>query len=108
MALDKAVKQDIAQRMGYHPANVDSAQSHDTARKVVIAATQKLVALPMDARHRSLVITNMEVALMWANKGIALGEQGSPVAKDGALVTSISGATPTPTASAPRRSASGS
>ncbi len=90
MALDKATKQDILHRMGYHPANKDSAVSHDTARKVAIAATNKLVALPMDARHRSLVITHMETALMWANKGIALGEQGSPVAKDGAVVADTS------------------
>lgn len=82
----KALKTDVQERMGYHPANPSSAVSHDAARKTVIAATLKLVALPMDARHRSVVITKMEEALMWANKGIALGEQGSPVAKDGAVV----------------------
>lgn len=87
----KALKMDIQERMGYHPANADSAVSHDTARKTVIAATQKLVALPMDARHRSLVITHMEMALMWANKGIALGETGSEVAKDGDRVHKIDG-----------------
>lgn len=94
MALDKAIKADIKNRMGYHPANADSAVSHDSARQTVIAATNKLVALPMDARHRSVVITKMEEALMWANKGIALGEQGSPVAKDGAAVADTSAPAP--------------
>jgi hypothetical protein len=86
MALDKAQKAEIKNRMGYHPANKESAVHHDAARTKAINATIALASLPMDARHRAVVITKMEEALMWANKGIALGETGSPVAKDGATV----------------------
>ena len=89
MALDKATKAEIKNRMGYHPANAESAVHHDAARNKMIAATVAVCSLPMDERHRSLVITKMEEALMWANKGIALGESGSPVAKDGTVVNNV-------------------
>jgi hypothetical protein len=63
---------DLAQRFAYHPPSTpETVQAHERVRALLGEAAQQLGALLPDGRERSLAITHLEDALMWANASIA-------------------------------------
>jgi hypothetical protein len=69
---------ELRNRFGFHSkSRQDNALQHRNARVICFEAALGLNALFPDGREKALVMTHLEEALMWANKGIAL-QDGEP------------------------------
>jgi hypothetical protein len=63
---------DLAHRFAYHPpVTPETVKAHERARALLGEVAQELGGLLPDGRERSLAITHLEDALMWANASIA-------------------------------------
>ena len=78
---------EIDHRIGYHPANDDTAPLHDTVRKDVIKLMKKWNRELPAGRELALAFTDLQSAAQWANTAIACGSDGAPVATQGGVVS---------------------
>ena len=63
---------DLANRFTYHPPGDDETiQKYVTIRNNAFAFATRIDALAPDSREKSLAITHLEEAVMWANAAIA-------------------------------------
>ncbi len=63
---------DLYVRFGFHPADTQDRQDrHGQVRQACLRAAQALDDLVPEGREKSLAITKLEEAMMWANAGIA-------------------------------------
>lgn len=63
---------DIQNRFEYHPPKDENTKwSHERVRAVCLNAAIEINALCPDGREKSLAITKLEEAMMWANAAIA-------------------------------------
>lgn len=58
-------------RFRFHPATDLTGPMHDEARRLILAAAEDLAEFVPEGRHRSLMLTALQEAMMWANAGIA-------------------------------------
>lgn len=62
---------DILNRFKFHPATETTGPQHDQVRTMCLDVAQDLTALLPESREKSLAITKLEEAMMWANAAIA-------------------------------------
>lgn len=63
---------DLAQRFDYHPPSDDSIRhAHEEVRYALLTVARVINELCPDGREKSLAITKLEEAMMWANAAIA-------------------------------------
>lgn len=73
MGMPPVDRAEVARRMTWVPATTSERQrQHAMAHRVVLEAAGDLAELLPECREKSLAITALEEALMWANKAIAL------------------------------------
>lgn len=77
MATIKPISSEEGDRFRFHPATEVTGPLHDRARSAVSSAAATLCALVPDGRHRSLMLTALQEAMMWANAGIACDTEDS-------------------------------
>lgn len=65
---------DLEKRFTYHPPKNDQAKQYDVIRKHMLDIASFLDAYIPDSREKSLAITKLEEATMWANAAIARNE----------------------------------
>jgi hypothetical protein len=65
-------RDDLHNRFSYHPATPDTAESYAHLRQMFEALALAVDGQAPDSREKSLAITHLEDALMWANKAIAM------------------------------------
>lgn len=65
--------EEIEARLGLYPAEPGSerAKKMERAREMVVKLTLELNAMVPTGRENSLMVTHLEEALVWANKGIS-------------------------------------
>lgn len=69
-------RQELDQRFNYHvPGQQSIQQAHETVRQAMKTAASVVCDLVPPGRERSLAITELESAMMWANAGIARHQQ---------------------------------
>jgi hypothetical protein len=64
-------RDDIENRFTYHPPSEDRAVKHVQIREHGKALVELLNETVPDGREKSLAITKIEEAVMWANAGLA-------------------------------------
>jgi hypothetical protein len=63
---------DLDDRFDHHPPQDDNTvHCHETTREVLKEATHSVLELLPECREKSLFVTKMEEAMMWANAAIA-------------------------------------
>lgn len=64
---------DIDNRFSFHPATPENGKGiiHDGIREEFKSFAHRMNGTLPDGREKSLVITHLEEAMMWANAGIA-------------------------------------
>ena len=76
---------EMTRRMGYHPvASSGQKQVYEANRSYFIQLANYLVTLGPDTREKSLALTALQEALMWANAHVACNAVG---ANEGDLYT---------------------
>lgn len=68
---------DLKKRFTHHPPTGNQMQKYDNIRKNALAFAELIDAMCPDSREKSLAITSLEEAVMWANAAIARNE-GTP------------------------------
>jgi hypothetical protein len=64
--------EDINHRFSYHPPkDTETIKAHEDVREELRVTASLLDAMLPDSREKSLAITKLEEALMWANAAIA-------------------------------------
>jgi hypothetical protein len=76
---------EIKNRVGYHPANDDTAPLHDLVRQDIIKVMNRWDQKLPDGREKSLAFTELQSAAQWANAASA--RHGAAVASNGAVVS---------------------
>lgn len=69
-----------ADRMGYHKATPETVPLHRELRQDFIHCADMVIRKVPAGRERSLALTHLQTALMWANAGIAI--ELAPLALD--------------------------
>lgn len=64
-------KNEIRHRFGYHKGTAETMPKHEQVREAFIAFGEFLDEVLPDGRAKSTSFTNLQVASMWANYGIA-------------------------------------
>lgn len=67
-AVDRA---ELENRFGFHPATDETRELHQQVRTSFIEFTEELIGILPEGREKSLVLTHLEEASMWANAAIA-------------------------------------
>jgi hypothetical protein len=63
---------DIENRFAYHPPTTEQRKSdHETVREMCKSLAHSLNALLPEGREKSLAVTHLEDAMMWANAALA-------------------------------------
>lgn len=63
----------------FHPSRcVEQQARHECVRATMLAAARQVLELCPPSRERSLAITKLEEAMLWANAAIARNESGGP------------------------------
>lgn len=69
------MEEDIHERIdndfSFHPATEETGPKHDSVRQIVRDAAHALADVVPTGRERSVALTKLEEAMMWANAGIA-------------------------------------
>ena len=64
--------EDLRNRFEHHPPETTTAvQAHEAVRGRLLAAALELNEFVPDGREKSLMVTHLEDAMMWANAAIA-------------------------------------
>lgn len=71
--------EDIVNSLAYHPATADTAPQFDRVRSAIIAVSVAWNEELPECREKSLALTALQEAMMWANASIALQ---TPLARD--------------------------
>jgi hypothetical protein len=67
--------EDLKHRFQFHPADAQNTQDdHRSIRGACLEAAYKVNDIVPEGREKSLAITKLEEAMMWANAGIARGD----------------------------------
>lgn len=66
--------QDLQKRFTYHAPKTDQPERYEVLRKAGLDLAAQILNLCPPSRERSLAITNLEQAVMWANAAIARNE----------------------------------
>lgn len=66
--------EDLDKRFTYHPPKGDQAERYIAIRLVALEFARDLDEYCPDSREKSLAITHLEEAVMWANASIARNE----------------------------------
>lgn len=70
---------DLATRFRYHPADTEAKRgAHEEVRAVCHDTAKSINALVPEGREKSLAVTKLEEAMMWANAGLARSPSGVP------------------------------
>lgn len=64
-------RSELENRFGFHPATEETRQHHQFIRNSFIDFTDDLLNVLPDGREKSLVLTALEEASMWANAAVA-------------------------------------
>lgn len=70
-ATDKQLLDRIENDFTYHPPRGDQAERYVQLRQMAKSMALQIVGLCPDGRERSLALTHLEDAVMWANAAIA-------------------------------------
>jgi hypothetical protein len=63
---------DLKHRFQFHPADTENKQlDHEGVRDVCLQAAEFFDGVMPDGREKSLAVTKLEEAMMWANAGVA-------------------------------------
>jgi len=62
---------DLENRFAYHPADAPTGEQHDHVRQICLSAALDFNDRVPEGREKSLAITRLEEAMMWANAAIA-------------------------------------
>ena len=62
---------DLRNRFAYHAPDGGKAKMHEHVRAVMLTAAHSVNAAGPDSREKSLAVTALEEAMMWANAMIA-------------------------------------
>lgn len=65
---------DITNRFTYHPASEEQGLKYDDLRSAGLALATLIDRSAPNSREKSLAITKLEEAIMWANAAIARNE----------------------------------
>ena len=65
---------DLENRFTYHPPKEDQVKRYEAIRTLMLDVALFLDANILDSREKSLAITHLEEATMWANAAIARNE----------------------------------
>ncbi len=65
-------------RFRFHPATAKTGPTHDAVRSEVLALACTLTTLVPAGRHRSLMLTSLQEAMMWANAAVACDTTPEP------------------------------
>jgi len=68
-------RKEIEIRFAYHTATGTQTDSYEVLRALARDFALEILELVPESREKSLAITHLEEALMWANAGIARREQ---------------------------------
>lgn len=69
-------KLDLENRFDYHqPRDDETKRRHEQVRAVCLGAALDIDGLLPEGREKSLAVTKLEEAMMWANAGIARAPQ---------------------------------
>ena len=81
LALEDLARRDVNERFRFHPATSATGPKHEEIRdKHRELALWVLANLP-DSRERSLALTALQEAMMWANAGVAIHTKPEPLAQ---------------------------
>jgi hypothetical protein len=69
--IDSDLQNRIENDFRFHPADEARGEQHAKVREVLRDAAVDIVRLVPSGRERSLALTKLEEAMMWANAGIA-------------------------------------
>jgi len=70
--------EEINRRMGYHPATADTIPQFERNRHEAISLADMWDQWLPDGREKSLALTALQEALMWANAAVACQTQAEP------------------------------
>ena len=65
---------DLGNRFTYHAPKADQSERYQRIREYALAFADSINIQCPDSREKSLAITNLEQAVMWANAAIARNE----------------------------------
>jgi len=75
VASKEEIKQRVVEGMSFHPNTSQRvALVHDTIRERMISTTMELIDLTPESREQSLMLTHLEIALMFATKSVAVDQ----------------------------------
>ncbi len=69
--------ENLKKRFTYHAPKENQPQKYENIRKNALAFAELLDVMCPDSREKSLAITALEEAVMWANASIARNEDGA-------------------------------
>lgn len=69
--LSSTEKEELSTRFTYHPPTEEQRIKYETLRPIAKDFAASVMALCPDSRERSLALTHIEEAVMWANAAIA-------------------------------------
>lgn len=72
--LDRATLEDLARRFTYHPPKNDQPARYTELRSLAHGLAHAIATSCPSSRERSLALTKLEEAVMWANAAIARNE----------------------------------
>jgi hypothetical protein len=73
--LSRAVRKDVLGRFTYHPPIGDQPARYEELRDIALGYAITICQLCPENRERSLALTHLEQAVMYANAAIARGEK---------------------------------
>ena len=72
--VDDQVREQVERAFTYHPPKGDQTERHQAIRAQAGSLAKGVVMLCPPSRERSLALTKLEEAVMWANAAIARNE----------------------------------
>lgn len=64
----------VKHSFAHHPPKEDQPERYASLRRYGTSLAEEILRRVPDSRERSLALTKVEEAVMWANKGIAVNE----------------------------------